>query len=405
MDQDRATLIDERWLAIDELKLPLRRFSAPPLQPLGVRQSVLLLHGGNTSSELYHWPRGGLVKYLAERNCDVWTLDWRTSAPLLSELVRSNGPLFGDVQRERRAFTLDRVAEAEIPAALAVMRKTQEVTPEISVLGFCLSAGALAMSIARGHLESHGVGNVVLSTMGLFYEVPWNGWVKAEDFILERILSSNPECRAIDPFFPSGWPDPMTQAYKRWPAAWLGASGSSSVDELFKRLTFCYGEPYARSRLDSAFERRLDSTDFFGPIHLGLFLHAGQMVRRGYAARYGALDVLDRTRISRRSQLVPGHDLIPTYFRNKRVTALTGSDDRLWHRDSIDLMYEWLRNEATDPVGDPRFERQRHRKYIVPRYGHLDIFWGEQAFRDAYPAIHTGLTLSGFQKDFPLAAE
>lgn len=391
-DPYRVKQVAEYSLNIDGMKLPLRRFATPEggegsEQPV---QSVLLLHGGNTNSELFHMPRGGLVRFLADRHCDVWTLDWRTSPTLLWPLLRTRGPLFGSVGAERDVFTLDHVAQTEIPEALKQMR-TSGAVGDISVLGFCLGGGALAKAVAQGRLEGLGVGNVVLATMGLFYEVPWNGWVKSEDFILERLLSTDPKCRSIDPFNRANWPEPMRRAHRHWPEQWLGSTGSDPVDELFKNLTFCYGEPYARARLDPEFERELDER-FFGPIHIGMYLHASQMIRRGYSARFDALDVIDRTRITRASEQLVGTDLLPEHFKTKRVTAIAGSDDRLWHRDSIDLMYEWLRNEATDRGADPRRERQRHKKHIVQRYGHLDLFWGKDAHHDVYPYFHSGLT-------------
>lgn len=397
-----ARLLEEIPLVIDEIRMPLRRFASQRGSVDRGRQPVLLLHGGNTNSRLYHEPHGGLVRYLAERGCDVWTLDWRASAEIQNELIREQGPLYGDVVAERKVFSLDRVAQEDIPAALREMRK-HGVEREISVLGFCLAGGALAKSVARGHLEGLGVGDIVLATMGLFYEVPWNGWIKAEDFLLERVLSSDVACRSIDPFHPERWPAPLVRAYEAWPKQWLGATGTRPIDELFRRLTFCYGEPYARARLDPRFEEQLNE-QFFGPIHLGVFLHAGQMIRRGYSAKLDALDVIDRSRIDTGSRQVPDTDLLPEHFKTKRVTVLTGSDDRLWHRDSCDLMYEWLRNECTNR-SDPAVERRRHAKCIVPRYGHLDIFWGKDAKEDVYRHFLSALTRSELDPALAKAAE
>jgi len=383
----RVVARDYFEIPVDGLKLPLRRHLAKGR----AQHHVLLLHGGNTNSELFHWPNGGLVRFLTEANCEVWTLDWRSSEAIVGPLVRApKPPLGGSVLRERELFTLDRVAEFDIPLAVKKMRSLG-VPGDISVLGFCLAGGALGMSVARGHLERLGVYNVVLATMGLFYEVPWNGWIKAEDFIIERVLSTHPECRSIDPASPREWPAEMTEAYARWPKSWLGSSGKEPVDELFRRLTFMYGEPYARARLNPAFERGLDE-HFFGPLHLGIFLHASQLVRRGYSATFGALDVLDRERIAAGVGQVEGSDLVPDHFRTRRVTLVTGTDDRLWHRDSMDLMYEWLRNDGTNREGNAQAERTRHQKRIVPRYGHLDIFWAESAVRDVYPLFYQGLT-------------
>lgn len=369
----------EHALPIDGLSLFLRHHPARRRR----EHTVLLLHGGNTSSRMYQEPDGGLVKFLTEGACDVWTLDWRSSALIVDPLIQQRPPLGGSEAKERALFTLDRVAEADIPLALNKMRE-HGVEGDISVLGFCLGGAALAMAVSRGYLETLGVGNVVLVTMGLFFEVPWNGWLKAEDFIIERLLSSTPPPRGVDPTRPEEWHEAMRSAYARWPKTWL-APGSEPIDALFRSLTFMYGEPYARGRLKRAFERRL-LTGFFGSVHLGLFLHAGQLVRRGYAARFDELDVIDRARLDAPGSPSVTGDLVATHFENKRVTAVTGAEDRLWHRDSIDLMYEWLRNEAAAPR-----ERRRHRKHVVPHYGHLDLFWSEDAARDVYPLLRAAI--------------
>ncbi|HEY4158706.1 MAG TPA: hypothetical protein VGM29_11440, partial [Polyangiaceae bacterium] len=364
-------MVLEYKLPVDGLEIFLRRHSAAGCAGL----PVLLIHGGNTNSKMYSEPNGGLVKYLLERERDVWTLDWRCSEAVVAPLQR-RGPLGDSIQKERELYTLDRAASQDIPSALSQMRAAG-VTGEIGVLGFCLGGGSLSMAVSRGYLEKLGVGNVVLVTMGLFYEVPWNGWIKAEDYIIERMLGSAPNCRVIDPAHPEEWPAEMSSAYERWPRSWL-PPGNEPIDVLFQHLTFMYGEPYARGRLTRAFEERL-LTGFFGPVVVGTYLHAGQNVRRGYAARNNEPDVVDRSRLD----VPPGNqtairgDLRPKYFKNKRVTSVAGADDRLWHRDSMDLMYEWLRNECAAPR-----ERARHRKHVFAHYGHLDLFWSEDAQRD-----------------------
>jgi hypothetical protein len=407
---------EEITLPIDGLSLPLRRYRGSR----DAAHSVLLLHGGNTSSRLFREPSGGLVEYLTRQQVDVWTLDWRTSADIIDPLVRDGRPLGGSAEAERRLYALDRVAEADIPLALEAME--QQVRGSISVLGFCLAGGALSMAIARGRLERRRVRNVILCTMGLFYEVTWDGWIKAEDFLLERILASEPGRRAIDAALPGEWPHELARAYDRWPPAWRGGGGRRPIDALFQRLAFMYGEPYARPRLDPRFEQGLHE-GYFGSLHMGLYLHAAQMVRRGFAAPLDEIDVIDRSRLDRhkadgrwaeprwaeprwadraapaaRAAGPPARapqyrsdddgpprivgDLRPEHFREQQVTLITGADNRLWHRDSIDLMYEWLRNEAT-PVG----ERTRHEKHVLPRYGHLDLFWSPAAAHDVYPKV------------------
>jgi cholesterol oxidase len=326
------------------------------------------------------------VRYLGEHDFDVWTLDWRGSARVVERLL-ARKPCDSRDQEYRR-FNLDRVGKVDIPLALAAIRELGG-EKSLSVMAHCFGAGACAVAIAQGSLND--VHHVVLSTLGLFYEAPWDGWIKAEDFILERVLAHSCDCRAIDPRHPQRWPEDMQRAYAKYPPSWLTRSGTTA-DDILCRLTFMFGQPYPGDVLAPGIHGPLLS-ELFGAMHIGLYLHAGQLVRRGYAAPFDQPDVIDRTRVrfgsaTRSSPLWPAPEsyLDPEPFRDKRITLITGAENRLWHRDSIDLMYEWLRNEATpSELGGTAV------KHVLPGYAHQDLLWGARAERDVYPLIAAGL--------------
>jgi len=373
----------ERWRAepvgsirSGPLSLPLRRYGDPK-----AGRSVLLLHGANTGSDMFLLPGGGIVKYLADRRFDVWTLDWRGSPEMMRQL-QDVGFIEGSAARERAHYTFDAVATEDISKALEAIR--QEVGPrvDLGVFGFCAGAGALAMAVGRGVLEPFRIERLVFVTLGLFYETPWDGWLKAEDFLLERVVARDPSCRSVDPKAPR-FPEPLETAFQHWPSAWL-LRPANAIEALFRRLTFMYGEPYCRARVPAEVERHLP--EVIGPLHLGLYQHAGQLVRRGFAARFGAADVVDRARGPGRAGIAGESDLDPTFFRGKRVTSITGAENRLWHRDSIDLMHEWLLGHVWRGGAE-----RRPRKHVFRDYGHLDLFWANEAARDVYPAFVGGL--------------
>lgn len=355
-----------------EPALPLRRYGAAKRGS----PAVLLLHGAGATSDTFLLPNGGIVRYLAARGFDVWVLDWRGSRSVLEAIQRA--PLGGSIVAERALFTLDHVAESDIPRALAVMRGLAGQRVSLAVLGFCAAGAALSMAVARGELEEFGVSALVFVALGLFCETPWDGWLKAEDFILERLIAEEPDCRFVDPHA-ERWPGCLEEAFRAWP--WLPA-GSSRLDRVFRRLTFMYGEPYARQRMSRAVDDR-SLLSLFGPLHLGLYLHAGQLVRRGYAARFDRPDIVPRY-----TQATPSpfdDDLRPEHFAGKRATLITGAENRLWHRDSMDRMHDWLLSHASfrrDPL---------HRKHVLRDYAHLDLFLGEGAETDVYPLIAAGL--------------
>jgi hypothetical protein len=350
-------------------------------------RAALLLHGGNTSSETFLLPEGGLARYLRENGCDVWLLDWRSSPHVLRPVL-AEPPLGGSEAAERAIFTLDNVVNEDIPSAVA---KVRELAPglELSLLGHCLGGGAISVAIARGTVQ--GVRNIVLSTLGLFYEVPGNGWVKAEDFLLERAIAQ-PGHRAIDPHDDAPWPPPFREAYRRWPRAWL-PHGGSREDVMLQRLAFMFGQPYATESLHPSIRGNL-LHDQFGPMHIGLYLHTSQMVRRGYAARFGVPDVIDRPRERRRARR-PGAaphpsaatlgDLLPDPFVPLNVTIIGGAENQLWHRDAADLMYEWVCNHQSAA------RRRGCRKAMFARYRIQELLWGRDARRAVYPAYLDGV--------------
>jgi len=373
--RDSATLF---WVEPEGLKLPLKRHRGRN----GGGPPVLLLHGGSTCSDIFLVPNGGLVQYLLNRGWEVWTLDWRGSCRVVDPLISRQLSEAEEVERERALFTLDNVAERDVPLALAEMRKHIDADQKIGVVAFCAGAGALSMAIARGMLRDFGVDNVVLMTLGLFYETPWDGWVKAEDFLIERVMVQDPRARGISPH-ESPWVKDMEVAFESWPNAWF-EPGTSAVQKMYRRLTFMFGQPYA-----SSLEPEMPASvllSMFGHLHLGLYLHLGQQVRRGYAARFDALDVLDRSRISSKAVRAANHDLVAEHFYAGNIVLLAGARNRLWHRDSIDLMYEWLRSNA--PAGA---RKSSIRKHVLPGYAHLDLLWGPRAREDVYELIKDSL--------------
>ena len=362
----------------DGLRLPLKRHRGKN----GGGPPVLLLHGGSTCSDIFLVPNGGLVQFLLNRGWEVWTLDWRGSCRVVDPLLATELTELEHIQHERALFTLDRVAEQDVPLALAEMRKHVSPDEKIGVVAFCAGAGALSMAVARGKLRPFHVDNIVLMTLGLFYETPWDGWVKAEDFLIERVMVQAPRLRGISPHQRT-WAGDMERAYDLWPKAWF-EPGSPSAQEMYRRLTFMFGEPYASSlQLDMPADVL---RGMFGHLHLGLYLHLGQQVRRGYAARFDALDVFDRSRPSSQAVQVANNDLHPECFYDGNIVLLAGARNRLWHRDSIDLMYEWLRSNAS-----PGGRKSSIKKHILPDYAHLDLLWGPRAREDVYELIKDSL--------------
>lgn len=354
------TEIVKHQIASGELDLILTRHARAGSED--AEPTLLLVHGASAASCTFGVPRAQcLIDDLLNRGADVWTLDWRGSN-------RVSPNYLGNPMR----FTLDRAAEWDITAAIENIRKRKPKADKVAVFGHCMGAGVLAMAIGGGFVQAEHVSHVVLSTLGLFYQVPWDGWVRAEDYTLERIRGADRDAASIDTsFVRKAWPKLMERIYERWPATFMPPGDN----EIFRRVAFMFGTPFQADLVpdDVSSERELRRQ--FGEIPIILYMHCAQNVRRGYAARF------DST----------GHNEHPeaTYlnlgnFHDIELTLMTGGRNELWHPDSIHRMYDWLQRSR---------HKVRSRKVIFPKYAHQDLLWGRDAPSEVYPTIATGLGL------------
>ncbi len=334
----------------DGLPLRLRRY--PNRGP-----AVLLIHGASAASNTFvlgdlergkAWNNddlkplsGGLGPWLHQNDCELWTLDWRGSHRVAEGHVEPH-------------FTLDQAAEDDIPTAIQTALRISN--RPLSVLAHCFGAGAFSLAAARGKVPD-GVEQVVLTTLGLFYVVPAVTWFQAEDQYLETLRKT--EHPVIDPGRPDSWPQGLGEMLQTWRRV---GPRCPKEDDLCNRVRFMFGKPFDEDSLLPGIHERLGG--YFGAMPLELYVHAGQNVRRGWAARFEA----PTDNIA---------DLNPLAFDRFRLTLLTGANNGLWNADSLGRMNEWLWRHG--------LRRQQH--LLLPGYAHQDLLWGKNAATDVYPQI------------------
>jgi hypothetical protein len=271
-----------------------------------------------------------------------------------------------------------------VAAAIAAMRGApHHVRGKIAVLGHCMGGAIVAQGIARGAIGSGDVEHVVLTGLGLFYRAAIDNVLKAEDQALEGLLGDGQHL--LHPT--KGWDrnvctrDPDTGP---WPPAledpygvWLDTPLPHDCDvPICHRLSYMFGMPFIPDKI-----RRIHDGGYlpsqFGYISLEFLIHCCQNLRRGYAAPFVA-DRTGRLPADRRY-------LRREAFHDRRITLITGDLNSLWHRDSIDTMYEWLRRGRRDEQ-----PRSLH-KHVVPDFGHQDLYWAEDAPQLVFPKILEGL--------------
>jgi hypothetical protein len=308
---------------------------------------------------------------------DPWLLDWRGSS-LVSDCPQNDPTL----RHESELYTFNRAAREDVPAALAMMRSDPRVAEgPIALVGHCMGAAVIAEAVACGWTRGP-VDRIVLLALGLFYEAAIDSRVKSEERVLERLTRNVGEHPYIDPRVKSDgtllhrWPDDLDRLYEAWPGGLRAHHQPKKpvtvVENMCNRITFMYGMPYREDNLAAGIHDA-ELTEHFGGFPLQMYLHAARNLREGQATSFdstGPQIVSDETRKRFRALT--------------SVTLITGESNRLWHRDSIDRMHEWLcRGDST--------ALRKIKKHVLPNYAHQDLLWGAKSQDHVYPKIGEGL--------------
>ncbi len=356
----------ERTSGVSAVPVELRRLRNDGKVP------VLLLHGASACHESFTIGHTmSLTEYLCAEKYEPWLLDWRGSGRLVDELRDQRGGLV----RFPDQFTFDHAAKWDIPAALRRIRDETKA-PRIAAVGHCMGAASLAQSIAAGHTKDSGLTHVVLLALGLFYEPAFDGRIKSQDHVLERARQE--KGLVVDPRG-EGWSSELQALYDAWslrphpvPDGHLDESERECI-EMCNRISFMYGPPYREKNLPASIHKEHLRRQF-GAIPLQMYIHGAQNIRRGWAAPFDARD---------NDMSLIGGAARDRFKKLESITLMTGAHNQLWHRDSIDRMYEWLLRRP------PR--NRVVRKEILPAYEHQDMLWGLDAPATVFPVIKAGL--------------
>ena len=369
------------------IKLALWHYTgAPSESPTTVRKPVLLVHGASGNHRTFMV--GGFARWLSsQRFFDPWLLDWRASS-----LVAADPANEGTRRDTPEAYNFNLAAQQDIPLAIATVREATK-TERIAALGFCMGGAILAEAVATASITAADVDCLVLMTMGLFYETPIDGRLKVEDRVLEHLgqLEGKERVLTVDPRVSqkAAWNAELEDMYQRWPAALKKhappdptiGKGLDPVDDMCNRLSFIYGTPYHHPNLPDDIHgtpsKRALLPELFGAIPLQLLIHGARNIRHRRATVYGGGNA--------------GEEIVTDAARDRfrgleKVTLITGALNLLWHRDSIDLMHEWLTRGNANHLG-------RFTKHVLPGYGHQDLLWGRGSPGEVFDKIEKGLSV------------
>jgi pimeloyl-ACP methyl ester carboxylesterase len=358
----------------------------------GPKKVVLLVHGASASRHTFEQKAPGLIGYLnglsqAKRvePAEVYAVDWRSSMETADRLVQANAP-----RKDGELFTLDAAVEDLKTALDQVEQETKVHRKDIRVVGHCIGGALVAQAIADDVNNECPCEHVVLSALGLFFKVGVEGWFKGNDFVLEDELADAVGRDELGPTYSiSGriisanvahepkkyaWPAKLEERYGFWLDSGLHHGCGNRFCE---RISFMYGMPFRLDDMKYLHDRPGGLEGQFGSMPLGIYAHCLRNLRRGWAARYDATGGEERAFVSESAR---------RRFAGRRVTLITGNENQVWHRNSMDLMHEWLGNGAALP----NLELKKH---VLRNYGHQDLYWSTNAPRDVYPLIAQGLGL------------
>ncbi len=385
-DSIDSARVDGRWPYWEVHRHARADAVAPPDDDDGT-QPVLLVHAATLGRDMFLQPDGGFVAHLLRQQeggrplFDVYTLDWRSSNRLF-------GPT-GDCLRAAAAapdathsYRIDRAADEDLPAGLAAVARRRPGRP-IHLIAHCMGAAVAAQALASrriGHRDDPAqppLGKLVLCTIGLFYRLGVDGWLKVADNVVAQLESEGvPFLSPHLVFDPERercrWPDRFENMFEAWQAS-LFSHGCRTP--FCDRLWFLYGGDYRADDMmplhDGQGQAGLPGQ--FGAMPIGLYRHIVENCRRGWAARW---------EVSPRAQ---AYELLDAEaFRGRDITLVSGSENQVWHRDSIDRMYEWLLRT----LGRRDRQLRSHvRKRVFERYGHVDLWWSSQAPEQVFPYL------------------
>jgi cholesterol oxidase len=335
------------FVTADKLGLSLLRFKREPSEDV-----VVIAHGLTTSSDMFIMPEHrNLVQFLLDNGFgDVWTLDYRMSNRYSYNLRRAR-------------YNMDDVALYDFPAALKVVRDAVGPRARIHVIGHCLGSVTFAMALFGKTID--GVTSAILNSVSLTPRTP--SWSKIKlsvaPFLCDYVLG----IEYLNPW-------------------WRRERGLSAGQ--------------AMSRLVSLFHRECNVPEchmlsfMWGSGHPALYLHENMadVTHRRAADLYGGVSVNYYRHV--RKMVKANNTAVKFEPGNPKYRALP--DDYFEYAKDIETPILFVTGEQNNVFSDSntvcheRLEKivpGRHSLHVFPRYGHQDVFMGQNVADDIFPRL------------------
>ncbi|GGL75677.1 alpha/beta hydrolase [Glutamicibacter protophormiae] len=335
---DHATEVVQ-FSADDGLPLTLIHVSSRRC-PDAPRGPVLLVHGAGVRAELFRPPIARtLVDALLDEGWDVWMLNWRASIDL--------PPV---------AWTLDDAAVFDHPAAV---REVLARTGAESLAAFVHCQGSTSFTIAAVAGLLPQVRTIVSNASSLFVDVPWVS--------RQKITHLLPLLGGFTPMLSPRWGYKSQGYFSRIVRSGVKLTHHECDNTVCRLVSFTYGAGHpalwSHANLDDATHRWIIGE--FAGAPLSFFRQMADSVKAGYLVPTG-----------KRSQL-PASLVDGPPRTEARFSFIAGADNRCFLPQGQRRTYEFFDHYAPG----------KHSLHVIPGYGHLDLIFGRDAWRDTYPLI------------------
>ncbi len=313
-----------------------------PVAP--TRPPVLFVHGAGVRANIFRAPvETSLVDYLIARGHDVWLENWRAS-----------------IDVPPNEWTLDDAAVHDHPAAVqTVLRETG--TERINAVIHCQGSTSFMMSAVAGLVPQ--VTTIVANAVTLHPVVP--------PFSRVKLRYAVPALGAMTPYVSPGWGVHAPSMLARALTGFVKLTHHECDNTVCRMVSFVYGTGFPalwrHENLNDATHEWLKGE--FKEVPFSFFRQMAQCVKRGHLVS------------------VKNYSQLPEDF----VAKAPQTDARF-------AFFAGAKNLCFLPEGQQHtfdfFERHqpgRHSLQIFDTYGHLDVFMGQHAVRDTYPAMANAL--------------
>lgn len=310
-----------------------------------------------------------LAEFLVARGYDVWLFDYRGSPAL---------------DATRQAFTIDDIARADWPAAVAMVLKVTGAQ-DAQVIAHCFGSTTVLMALLDG---MKGIRSVISSQTSLHPVTSWFNYAKADTHLatllahgvpksmqgLVRSMGLPPDIvdmledgmKTVDMVSVHDPKAPDFQTAKAldamlWTVPFPGET--PCYNPVCHRVFGIFGASYAHDQLNDATHSALGR--IFGEVSTEPFLQLAQIVRYGYAVDAGGAN----TYMNR-----PENIDIPIDF-------VAGGQNRIFLPETSLRTLRWLFATHKEAPQD-MFTRQ-----VFEDYAHLDMFIGKRAHQEVFPYL------------------